>query len=333
MEGEYVNPFRKRSGNPLPQLVVLALGVAALSLNLSAQVMLVDRGLASGQGEPATRHWAGLHAAWVNDRDSFVGDDFSVGGAGEVWVIDTVRVWSLADKAPGPLFEKMTLYGGVAGEPVPKEQAECGCHGLTALKTAGASGSSDVSVSPVGELEYVEEGITFRVWQLEFRNLRWSVPGGAPIQFAVRTEGARDWFNYASPVKVAHHLRVFDRAGQLRSFLGGDANGINLQVWGHLSAKVEIRRAGSFINATLSGSPAFDIARVDLASLRLGRGGSGPVSSQVRDTDRHGNVDLVLAFREMDATLPPGAISICLTGKRLDGVPFEGCDLLARGKP
>ena len=75
--------------------------------------------------------------------------------------------------------------------------------------------------------------------------MRWSVPGRIGIQFALKWETSRAWFHYAAPAREAHLLRVFDADGQLRSFLGGDENAINIQVWGHLSAKAAVRRAGA----------------------------------------------------------------------------------------
>jgi hypothetical protein len=316
-------------GKPL----LLALSVAGISGDLSAQIMLLDRGLPLHSAEPHARQWAGLHAAWVEDAKSFVGDDFNVGVSGEVWTIDTLRTWVLVETAPGPLFEKITLYGGLAGQPIPKEQAECACHSLVPLKTTGASGSPDVIALPAkpDAPAFEEDGKTFGLMQIEFRNLRWSVPGGVGLQFAVRADTLRGWFNYASPTKVPHRLRVFDAAAQLRSFRGGDENGINLQVWGHLFAKVGIRRAGALIHVTLSGGPAFDVHQVDKASLRLDRGGSGPVSTTVQDADGDGMDDLVAAFP--GPAVSHGSVSVCLTGKRLDGIPFEGCDLLADNKP
>jgi hypothetical protein len=275
-----------------------------------------------------------------NASEFFIGDDFTVGAAGEVWTIDTVRTWALVEKAPGRLFDKITLYGGLAGEPVPKEQAECACHGLTALKTGGSSGSLDLSVSAVPSAiaaAYEDHGKTFGLWQIEFRNLRWSVPGGAGVQFAIKMETPRAWFSYASSTNKPHRLRVFDNAGQLRSFITAAESTVNVQVWGRLLAKVGIRRAGRLIQVTVSGGPSFDVKQVDAASLRLDPRGAGarqsasPVRSEVQLTG--GSADLVVTFRYADQHFAPGTATACLTGKRLDGVPFQGCDLLTHDKP
>jgi hypothetical protein len=313
------------------KLLSFSVFLLAFSSGLSAQTLLLDRGLHPSGLLPKPD----LHAAWVADKNSVVGDDFTVGNKGEIWFIDTVRVWAIVDTGPGPLFDKITLFGGLAGQPLPKEQLECACHGLVPLKTAGSSGSADVNVSPAPHFDGAliqEEGKAFRVLQLEFRNVRWSVPGGLPVQFAVKPETTRAWYNYASEMKTPHRLRIFDAAGQLRAFRGGDENGINLQVWGHQSANISIHKTGSLIQVLLSGASGFDVNQVDVTSLRLGNGRSGPVSSKVQNTEGAGAQDLLLMFRAADLGLIQGS-SVCLAGKRLSGLAFEGCDLLTHGKP
>jgi hypothetical protein len=118
----------------------------------------------------------------------------------------------------------------------------------------------------------------------------------------------------------------------LRAFRGGDENGINLQVWGHQSANISIHKTGSLIQVLLSGASGFDVNQVDVTSLRLGNGRSGPVSSKVQNTEGAGAQDLLLMFRAADLGLIQGS-SVCLAGKRLSGLAFEGCDLLTHGKP
>lgn len=212
--------------------------------------LVVDRGLTTGARQAA------LRAAWTGEKDRFVGDDFTVGTAGEVWFIDTFRSWVLVEDAPGPPFQKLTLYGGIAGQPGNPEEAQCACHGIVAIKASGAPG---VSLTPAANQPpggFQEGGKAYRLWEIEFRDVRWSVPGGIAIQFALKAETSRAWFHHASPAQASHRLRVFDPDGQLRSFLGGDENGIDFQVWGHLSAKVAGRRAGAVAMAEFTTRPA-----------------------------------------------------------------------------
>jgi hypothetical protein len=319
-------------GSRFPSLLFVA---AALNGGLSAQVLLIDRGPSTGNRGGLALREANLRAAWTEESGHFVGDEFSIGSAGEVWFIDTLRTRVLVDETPGHLFDKLTLFGGIAGQPLTAEQAECACHSVTTIKTASASGAPDVSVTRAASQPpgYQEGGKTFRLWEIEFRNVRWSVPGGVGLQFALKAETSHAWFNYASPIQTPHRLRVFDGAGQLRSFLGGDENGINLQVWGHLSGRVALRRVGVLLQAVLSGGPGLDAAQVDPASLRLGGRRSSPVTTKVEDVDGDGIADLVIAFRATDVDLPMGSASVCLTGTRRDGVPFEGCDLLSNRRP
>ena len=65
------------------------------------------------------------------------------------------------------------------------------------------------------------------------------------------------------------------------------------------------------------------------ASLRFGPNSSLPVTSR-KERGKDGDDDLIVVFRGVDLKTPLGTAIVCLTGKRMDGVPFEGCDLLPR---
>ena len=222
----------------------------AMALPLAAQTTILDRGL------PPTAGGLTINRVGPQDPDSFIGDEFIIGNDGETWIIDKLRTWAVieiptARTSPDDLFESVTLYGGIANDPPkPGDSAQCDCHGPVALKTLAlpraktTAGSSEVTITPMnrraGNLE---------LWQVDFKNLRWSVPGGVALQFVVKAarrnlpgKTTAVWFNHVSPVNQPHHLRVFDRSARLRSFYESqegtaESVGINIQVYAHRGAQ------------------------------------------------------------------------------------------------
>jgi hypothetical protein len=309
----------------------------AFGSHLSAQMLIVDRIPSS-----IPHQMVGL----TKETNAFLADDFQAGAATEDWVIDHIRLWAVPDpKAiphhrPGDLFRKISFYGGIAPDPpLPGQRAgpDCDCHNLPALKTAVlepggvATGNPDVVLASTWQ-----DGT--EVWQIDFEDLRWSVPGATSIQFGVLAEGGREhgpdarynWYYLASPASEGEHLRVFSSVGKLlSSFQEGGGARLNIQAWGHLLAKVSIRPAGQKLQVILRGQTFLDAAKVDPASLRFGPRSAAPANARAEDVDQDGNLDLVMYFRASDAGIPPGSVNACLRGRRLDGAPFEGCDLLA----
>jgi hypothetical protein len=279
---------------------------------LYAQALVVDRGLpAVFAAAPEQR------VGWTEDHQSFLGDDFQIGNSGETWVIDTIRTWAVKPAELADGFERITLYGGIAADPPAPGQTECACHGPVALKTVTLQRGRPAPQSPDVRFTAVDRAPD--LWQIDFRNLRWSVPGGVAIEYGVKA-AAREafWLYGASPAKEAHRLRVFNESGMLLSFLNAPDR-ISLQVWAHRMARVSVKRSGEQYQVTLHGEPHFDVNRVDRASLRFGAKGIAVGAGSLRDSD------LVVTVRATD--IAPGTVSGCLAGQ-LDGVPFEGCDLV-----
>jgi len=323
---------RNRSAGKQPWRLVRGLACSlALCSVITAQVMLFDRGLQPG-ADTATSLTVRLPAG----SEGFIGDEFTVGEPGESWVIDAVRTWAVQppDRAAptvalADLFDKISLYGGLASDPPSKDEVVCGCHALPALSRDGHV--SAVSGAP-------ESARPRGVWQVDFDSLRWSVPGGVRLQFGVEAEGrggAHVWFNHVSATKAAHRLRVFGPTAMLESWLDEPAS-ISVQVWGHLMARVKVETVAAGCRVTLFGQGAVDIHRIDVTSLRFGPAGVRPSSSTLQASDDAGGPALVLTFPSVLNALPPGPVSLCLSGLRADGVPFEGCDLVdatARPRP
>jgi len=173
---------------------------------------------------------------------SLIGDDFTLGREGEVWVIDRIRTWvstsTASSAAFGDLFQEISFLGGLANDP---PAAECVCHNLLSLKTGTlsekGSANPDIAVSP---------GSMPDQWQVDFQNFRWSVPGGTKVQFAIKAVPRRNSQGTklrltAVPVQGEHSLRIFTHDGGFRSFLGkkaqnsGGSLAISIQVWAHLA--------------------------------------------------------------------------------------------------
>jgi len=143
---------------------------------LAAQTLVVDRA-------PTTRS---LPQRIERPDGKVLSDFFRFGAADEVWVIDAIRVWAMPASGPacgtelGDSIEKLTLLGALDNPPVPG-QPVCDCHALIALaeiplaKGSSASGNPNVTLARKDKL-----------WQIDVRNVRWSLPGGSDVLFTVR---------------------------------------------------------------------------------------------------------------------------------------------------
>jgi hypothetical protein len=259
----------------------------------------------------------------------FVGDHFKIGGIGEVWIIDTIRTWaksSAGQTTLGDAFESVTLFGGIeAMPPTPGQppEPECDCHNLMTIQVARLAPGPDQpgTVAAPGTR------------QIDFRNLHWSAPGGVNLQFGVMGLGRANnqaWYNHGVRMDEPHSLKLFDEHGKFDGpYTGEEAEmGLNVQVWAHKSAPVAIRSAAATIEVVLHTDRTFDAAKADPASLRFGPKKAAPVASRLETVD--GVPALVAKFRRADAGIQGGAVvSACLAGFQKDGIPFEGCDLIA----
>lgn len=309
---------------------VLLLASLACVSPVSAQMQIADRAPSSGE-----KQYLSLPAG----TPGFLADDFQVGAANEDWVIDHIRLWVTPDpKATsahaGVLFTKVTLFGGIAPElPTPGE-VTCDCHNLPALRTASFQPGAATFNTPGDSLTLARQADGTDVRQIDLNNLKWSVPGATAIQFGLLAtprsgqEGATLYY-LGSPSDGGRHLRIFSEAASIKGSLAqNDSGRADIQVWGHLLARVSIRPAGDMLMVTLRGQPALQASQVDPASLRFGPGKAPAENVHVVDTGHEAQPDLVMSFKVADAGIAPKDVNACLKGQRLDGAPFEGCDLL-----
>ena len=139
---------------------------------------------------------------WADsDPNIGYGDDFTLPSGN--WIVDKVRVWAIPS-VPGydsynlaDHFTSVTLYGlNSSGA-------------LAALKsgnftTGSATDNADIAITPAtypgGALYENASGGFDKMWQIDFRNLNWSVTGGTPCFFGVHGVSRYDrlWFNAAS---------------------------------------------------------------------------------------------------------------------------------------
>jgi hypothetical protein len=268
----------------------------------------------------------------------FLADDFQVGAVEEDWVIDHIRLWIARDtkatspRAAGELFTRITLFGGIAPDLPTAGEVTCDCHNLPKLRTLTFAGGAALDT----------EGSTFTVtrqadgtdlWQLDFKDLKWSVPGARPIQFgllaASRSGQDTPLYYLGSAPGSGQHLRIFSDDGRIQGPLAqSDPGRVDVQVWGHLLAKVSISAAGDRLTVVLHGQPAIQASQVDPASLHFGPSGVRPEHVQVVDSGHSGQPDLLMSVKIVDIGITRQSVNACLNGQRVDGAPFEGCDLL-----
>jgi hypothetical protein len=266
----------------------------------------------------------------------FIADHFQVGERGEIWIVDAIRTWATADAngAPGrklpALFQKLTLFGGIEApppEPAQPPQPECDCHNLMTIKSATAgSATSDVRLSSA------DGGL----WQVDFQNLHWSIPGGMPIQFGIMGVSASGdpWYNYAAESGGVHELKAFDDHGKLEGPLKIEGQAVNsgialrLQVWAHKTAPVAIHLGGQVFEVVLRSDGSFDAAKADPETLRFGPKNAIAVGSRLETID--GRAAVIANFRRADSGIERAGGNACLVGRQQDGVLFEGCDTVQK---
>ena len=206
------------------------------------QALLVDRSMSPQQGS----------ADRLGVPQGFLGDHFQLGDRGEVWVIDRLAVWAVADPSDntpqhlGDFYENVRLSGAIESAIPAPGQPDCACHNLVSLKSGALQPGSDVVNTAGIRISAAAPG----VWQVEFEDLRWSVPGGVPIQFGVSGKGRmtgaagqrHTWFNSAAAGGGVHDIRLFDDGGKLLGRYVPDGPplspllGMNVQVWAHKTA-------------------------------------------------------------------------------------------------
>ncbi|HUI77442.1 MAG TPA: hypothetical protein VLY24_05985 [Bryobacteraceae bacterium] len=207
------------------------------------QALLVDRSLSAGQG-----------MVRLGVPQGFLGDHFALGARGEVWVVDRLAVWAVADpnreaaERFGDLFGSVKLFGGIEADlPAPGQpaQPDCACHNLVVLKSGTLQPGMDAADTAEIQISAAAPG----TWRVEFNDVRWSAPGGVPLQFGILATGRAAghgqprpvWFNSAAANPASHDLRLFDENGKLLGRYAPDggpldpAIGFHVQVWGHRS--------------------------------------------------------------------------------------------------
>jgi hypothetical protein len=176
----------------------------------SGQLLVVDR------GAPA----AGM-IRLERDAGAFAGDLFSLGKTGEFWIVDAITVWAAPPHTAcraslGDRLLKVELLGGLFNEPPPGEP-DCACHSLVPV----ASGTFAPGASTTGNRNIRWEPSVRGAWQVDFRNLHWSVPGGNRMLFSVRLErrtpspcaGDSAWAFETASAPAGYRLRLFDEHG------------------------------------------------------------------------------------------------------------------------
>jgi len=317
-----MNPIRRWQASLIASAVWLCIPP------LYGQFLLVDRELQNPAQRSISPGLEGMQGA------GFLADRFSVGVTGEVWVIDRLRTWGRVEKGSvriGEWSKKVALFGGLEANPPTPGELECDCHNLIAIKEAVVRTGWDSADSPDVRISRPAASVL----QMDFEHLNWSVPGGVEVQFGVAElnrsgrEGAQpaDWSAYMVRTATPHQVKIFDVHGKLLGLHPAPmdpALGFAIQVWGHLPARIEIRPRGGSWEVTLHSDAAFEAANVERASLHFGPNNAEPVAVHPK------GADLVMSFRSADSGIRPGELNACLTGRRQDGVPFEGCDLLKR---
>jgi hypothetical protein len=234
------------------------LGLALAPAFAAGPALVVDRGLPQSNLNNASGEYRS-NIRWSLYESGFLGDDFTVGAAGENWVIDTIRIWTVPGvKAADPehlgdYYRDVRLYfGGEDGGVTPL---------VTGLLTRGSSQSSNPRIlisdaTAGGAVPYDDFENNLRVWQIDFTQLNLSLQGGVKYRFGAwgmgrpqsgKTGKTYAWFNAASNTELAHakqdgadgEMLLFTSGGKFQSSFDGKGAGwdkssdIDVQVFAH----------------------------------------------------------------------------------------------------
>jgi hypothetical protein len=220
--------------------------------------LLVDRGLPQANLNNASGDYRS-NIRWSSYEGGFLGDDFTVGGLGESFVIDTIRVWTVPGVSAfdpdhlGDFYQDVRLYFGGSDDSVTPV--------VTGLLKPGADQSSNPNIlisdtAAAGTVPYDDFGTYMRVWQIDFTQLNLAVQGGVKLRFAAwglgrpaahRAGKTYAWFNAASNAELSSAkqegadgaMLLFTSGGEFRGEFNGKGAGwdktsdIDVQVFGH----------------------------------------------------------------------------------------------------
>src|SRR5262245_39794519 len=202
--------------------------LCALPAIAADSVLVVDRGLPLSNLNNASGS-VRSNVRWSGDNQGFIGDDFTIGAAGEHWVIDSIRTWAVPGANAARLsdsYQDVRLYlSTFSGDVTPVATAQL------------AEGSDEVSNPNIriseatrdGALLYDDFGTSLRIWQIDFTNLNVAVRGGSKTRFGVWGLGrtgqdgkAYMWLNHGSNAAISGTrqdgadgmMLIFDGAGR-----------------------------------------------------------------------------------------------------------------------
>jgi hypothetical protein len=241
--------------NARKQLLSAAAG-ASLLLGVVAPAsaaLLFDRGLpGTNLNAPAGADRSNVTWQSSNTGGNFVGDDFSIGVAGESYVIDSLTVWGAQFDPLSADIGSITLWLGQQGTQ------------LNAVSTGTVTGNDNSNPNITHSFVTYADGVTdtyfatnandpFPVAQTVFSGLNFTVDGGVLYDFGIAATGNFGWFGHASNAALGGvtadgadgFVRIFNNTGSLvASVQSGPGTGAPNELIWDKSSDMNVQIAG-----------------------------------------------------------------------------------------
>jgi len=239
-------------------LSLVVAGLLSMTVVANASSVLFDRGLpAANLNDGAARSnvcWAEPDPTTGRPSNYFDGDDFTIGTAGQSYVIDSITVWGAQYNPLSTDINNITLYVGKNGET------------LNQVSTGAVTGNTDSNPNITHEYVTYADGKTavyqgnatqYQICQTTFSGLNLLVDGGVKYNFGIMGDKYL-WWNLASNAPLSGvrqdgadgKFLVYD-LNHLNNVVAVDSGDPTVGIWDK-SSDINVKVTGSAVPEPLT---------------------------------------------------------------------------------